>query len=251
MRPAAASFREIEQRDLAPRAAYDEVSANLERDRLISEAQRLEAAIAAQIETCEAQEKRLRAEEPVIRSCKQYLHYLDGARLRVVEGYGGGDVAAVREQIKATQDEIAQLQRLPVPSDDLGERIARYVAALRAQPVITGISDGQDLRVLFPLRADADRVTMSGFSGFEANALLMAAFMDGERLAQRLTEVALAGRISSGERDRRLRGLQEQLIALRYDEEQAICASGADVTRDAPPWAVLMVQVEHEQQAAA
>jgi hypothetical protein len=224
--------------------------------RLIAENHRLESAIAAQKATCEAQEKRLQAEEAIIRDCKQFLHDLPpNVHLRVVEGYAG-DLGAIRAHIRETMDEIAQVGRMPVPSDDLGDRIARHVAKLaaKAQPVVRGISDGQDLSVQWPLHDRADRIAMSGFSDSDANALLLLAFMDGETLAARLVQVAHEGSISSGERDQRLQALQQQLTRLRYDEEQAVTAAindGGDVSRDAPPWAVLMVEIEHRQQAAA
>jgi hypothetical protein len=65
--------------------------------------------------------------------------------------------------------------------------------------------------VEFPLLADPRNT--------QANALLMLAFLDGERLAKRLTEAAYEGSISPTERDRRLHALQERLTQLRYDEE--------------------------------
>ena len=161
------------------------------------------------------QEKHLRAEEAVIRDCKIFLHDLPAnVHLRVVTGYAGGNLDVVRQRIGEVLDEIARVQRLPVPSADLGDRIAHYVAKLRAQPVITGIAEGQALSVHYPLHNHADRVTMSGFSDFEANALLMAAFLDGETLAARLTQAAMEGSISESERDQRLRGLQERTDAV-------------------------------------
>jgi hypothetical protein len=44
--------------------------------------------------------------------------------------------------------EIAQVERHPVPSDDLADRIKNYVDALasRAQPVIKGIAPDQALQ---------------------------------------------------------------------------------------------------------
>ena len=43
--------------------------------------------------------------------------------------------------------------------------------------------------------------------------------MDGERLAKRLPQVATETGIAASERAERLQALQEQLTALRYDEE--------------------------------
>ena len=82
----------------------------------------------------------------------------------------------------------------------------------------------------------------------------MAAFLDADRLAERLLEAALTGSITQTERDRRLHGLNGRLNTLRFDEEQAVCAAlakGADVTRDAEAWAVLMIEVTQEARVAA
>jgi hypothetical protein len=120
------------------------------------------------------------------------------ARLRVVEG-NGGDLDDIRARIKQVKDEISRVQALPVPSDDLAERIRRHVdaLALRAQPVIQGVGDGQALRVLYPLHDHADRITMSGFAKDDGNALLLLALVDSERLAECLLQVAVDGGISA------------------------------------------------------
>ena len=125
----------IEQRDLAPRTVHDEYEANRESERVIAEAQRLSDAVAAQTAICERLEKRLRAEERVIASCKQFLHELpDSARLRVVEGRAG-DLDDIRQRIKQVNDEMSRVRTFPVPADDLAERIGRYVAdACRTRP---------------------------------------------------------------------------------------------------------------------
>ena len=129
---------------------------------------------------------------------KQYLHDLpDGAQLRVVEAKGGdlADIRAAHHGGKGRNRAGANGSRCRPMILPSGSR--RYVAdlAARARPVISGIGDGQSLSVHYPLRPDADRITLSGFSDFEANALLLAAFMDGERLAERLLETALDGTI--------------------------------------------------------
>ena len=143
-----------------------------------------------------------------------------------------------------------------MPSADLAERIKTYVAGLasRAKPVVRGVAAGQALNVHYPVRPDADRNILTGFVQHESNPLLMAAFLDADHLAARLFEVAMEGSISQGEHDRLLHALRQQLIELRYDEEAAVSQAiddGADVIRNGPAWAVLMVAVEHEQQVAA
>ena len=248
----------IEQRDLAPRTVYDEFGANRESERLIAENLRLETAIKAQIAHGEALERRLRGEEAVIRSCKAFLHDLpDGVRLRVVEGRPG-DLDDIRRRIGEVRDEIGKVQRTPVPSADIAERVKRHVDALaaRAAPIITGVGSGQALRVLFPLSLHADRIAQSGFAPDQANALLLVALLEPERLTERLMEVIADTSIAASERDGRLRTLQAELAQLHYDEEASISAMterGEDVTRStsAPAWSVLMVEIEQQQRAAA
>jgi hypothetical protein len=244
----------VQQRNLAPRTVHDEYEANRESERVIAEAQRLSDAVAAQTAICERLEKRLRAEERVIASCKQFLHELpDSARLRVVEGQAG-DLDDIRQRIKEVNEEMTRVRALPIPSDDIAARVTRYVDALAAsaQPVIQGIGDGQALRVLYPVNEHADRVTLSGFSETNGSALLLAALVDGERLAERLLRVAVDGSITANERSERLRPLQQQMTRLRYDEEATICV-GDDVSRwsSAPAWAVLQVEIEHALEVAA
>ena len=167
------------------------------------------------------------------------------------------DLDDIRERIKRTQREIGKVERTPVPSGDIIDRVKRHVDGLaaKAHPIITGIGDGQSLRVLYPLHENADRVAQSGFAPDQANALLLFALLEPDRLAERLMKTVSDVSISARERDQLLHALQEQLIELRYAEEATVSAmieAGDDVTRSgSAPWAVLMVTVEHEQQAAA
>ena len=84
---------------------------------------------------------------------------------------------------------------------------------------------------------------------------MLTALLSGERLAERLLQVAVDSGITAPERNQRLQALQAELIRLRYDEEVAICLAlerGDDVVRSSsPPWAVLMIEVEHRQAVAA
>jgi acid phosphatase class B len=56
------------------------------------------------------------------------------------------------------------------------------------------------------------------------------ALVDGERLAERLLQVAVEGGISATERNKRLHALQLVETRLRYDEEASICAAITTVT---------------------
>jgi len=53
---------------------------------------------------------------------------------------------------------------------------------------------------------------------------LLLALVDGERLAERLLQVAVEGGISATERNKRLHALQLEETRLRYDEA-SICAA--------------------------
>ena len=73
-------------------------------------------------------------------------------------------------------------------------------------------------------------------------------------MTERLIKTITATGISSRERDQLRNALQEQLTELRYSEEASVSATieaGEDVTRSGPPWAVLMIEIEQQQQAAA
>jgi hypothetical protein len=149
--------------------------------------------------------------------CKRFLHELpEGARLRVVEAEGG-DLADIRARSKAVKDEIRQVESMPVLSADLPDRIKAYVAllAVKARPVVQGVDPGQALRVLWPLRPDANRATIdSGFSDREGNALLLAALLHPERLAERVMRAVAASSIDAAERAERLSALQARLDRL-------------------------------------
>jgi hypothetical protein len=241
----------IERRDLAPREVHDQYELNRESERFFAEGERLDGEIAGQTATCERHEGHLRSEEAIIKACKTWLHQLPAtARLETVEGVAG-DLESIRARINATEHEIDVLERLPVPSGDLGKRIANHVAALaaKATPMVQGIADGQTLKVLWPLTDHADRVTQSGFVETEANPLLLAALLYPERLAECILQAATASGIPKGERDARLKALKAQLTQALYDEE----ASLDDDMRSpsAPAWAVLQVRIAAAKKAAA
>jgi hypothetical protein len=247
-----------ERRDCVPQTVHDEESANRESERVLAEWARLDDAIERQLTLSEALERRLRGAERIVREVKQFLHEVPaGAQLRVVESHGG-DLDDIRARIDAVKGELAQTLRTPTLSGDLGAKIADYVADLasKARPVISGTGDGESLRVLYPLHDHADRVTRSGFSDHEANALLLAAMLHGESLAKCLLRTATDAGITANERSMRLQALQAEMVTLRYSEEAAITdalARGEDAIRSSsqPAWAVLMIEVDHEQQAAA
>ena len=118
----------------------------------------------------------------------------------------GGDLDAIRARIEEIKGEISRVQLTPVLSGDLGARIADHVAALglKAKPIVSGVGHGEALRVLYPLHDHADRITQTGFSDHEGNALLLAALLDGKRLAERLLQVATETAITANERSLRL-----------------------------------------------
>ena len=172
----------------------------------------------------------MHGEERVVAACKRFLQELPAhTHLTVVEGHPG-DLDDIRRRITQTRDEINRLRSLPVPSDDLADRVKRYVdeLAAHARPVMQGIGHGQTLRVLYPLRENADRTTQSGFSQHEGNPLLLLALLAPERLTEQLLQTALSGGIPASELHDRLQKLQQHLTQLRYDEEASISATNGD-----------------------
>ena len=124
---AAANFRRlrIEQRDLAPRVVHDEYEANRESERLIAEGQRLRDAITAQTATCERLERRLRAEERVVAAASGFCTNCPPVRGCVRWRANRATSMTSARASERSRTRSARLQRLPVPCDDLAERIRR------------------------------------------------------------------------------------------------------------------------------
>jgi hypothetical protein len=240
-----------ERSRLAYRTVNDEYEANREVERYEAERQRLDKAIVAQEQAVERTQRALKSTEAVIRSCKAWLNELP-SNARLVEVTGRvQDLDVVRERIARTRAEIDALERMPTPSSDLSKRIRAHVQRLaeKAQPLVTGIGDGETLKAMFPLNDHADRRTQTYFSQDDANPLLLAALLHPERLTDRLLAAAMASGIPKGERDAKLKTLRSQLEQARYDEEASL---GNDVRSSSQPaWAVLMVKQVTAKRAAA
>jgi len=84
---------------------------------------------------------------------------------------------------------------------------------MKARPIFSGTGAGEALRVWWPLHDHADRTTMSGFSPHEADALLLAALLSPEKLAERLLQCAVDAGITASERDQRLAALRAEEVS--------------------------------------
>ncbi|MGA8389717.1 MAG: hypothetical protein WB769_17525, partial [Pseudolabrys sp.] len=56
----------------------------------------------------------------------------------------------MRRHIKKFQEEIAHLKSVPVPPADIKDRIEQYVAAVGRPRIVSGLADGQALKVVWP-----------------------------------------------------------------------------------------------------
>ena len=61
----------------------------------------------------------------------------------------GRDLEKVCAQLKDAEAELAALRAVPTPCADIEERVKGYVQEM-ARPTISGISDGERLRVSWP-----------------------------------------------------------------------------------------------------
>src|SRR5262249_4937624 len=119
-------------------------------------------------------ERHLAVAQTTLSSCNAWLNGLDNAEVELVEVNAEGDLDDVVGRIKDTKDELAALRSVPTPAPDIRKRIEAYVREM-AQPKITGIGKGEELKVVWP-GAEWDRV----------NIVPMIAFLHGEAMISAL-----------------------------------------------------------------
>jgi hypothetical protein len=166
----------------------------------------------------------------------------------------------IRERMAQLREELRELKQAPMPSQDLEQRLAKYVSdlAIGARPVIYKGLGGGDLDIRWPGERRANRHNLSGFDNEFSNGLLMLAFVQPELLLQRLLKEArhvCSIPCPPEERPAKIAALEAQLNELGYVEEGLITKAlneGEVVTRfrDAKPWHVLQVRVRQEVQTA-
>jgi hypothetical protein len=186
---------------------------------------------------------RLLADQPLLESelecargtlgeCKHWLKALpDDVTLQPVPmpASDGVDLDAVRASIGKAEEEIAELRAVPVPSSDIRERLQDFVAGL-ARPRITGIGNGEPLRVIWP----AD--TIAALALLLPEQMTAALLKEIDRLAN--SPMTLQAR------NRRISELKSEIDTL---QRQAL-AAGED-TSGLPPEVVLGVRVVRREQA--
>jgi hypothetical protein len=165
----------------------------------------------------------------------------------------GFDLDDVRARIAEAEREISELLAAPTRSADIEARVRAYVQGM-ARPQITGIGDGERLKVIWPGAGFDTR----GPREDRADVLPLMALLHGEAMvAALMREVECVSNtpLPRLEREKRIAELQAELGKLRFIEEPLVSAAiarGEDVqhSASAPPEAVLQVRVVEAKRAS-
>ena len=206
----------------------------------------LRAALKKMVDEQPALERRLRAVQSIRSRCKSWLDQLPANTVLEQVVPGDHDLADVRAKLEAAQAELAKLRTAPTPSADIEQRVRAYLQSM-ARPTISGIGDGERLKVIWP-GAGWD---MKGPIEHRADVLpMMALLFPDEMIAALMSEVERIANdpLPQAARQKRIAALEQQIEELAYIEEALIAiaiADGEDVQRSpsAPPQAVLQVRV--------
>jgi hypothetical protein len=199
-------------------------------------------------------QKRAVAAQTIYQNCRAYIDNLNGAKVEAVEAAtDDADLDDVRAQIAELRSELSRLRALPTPGADIEQRVRDYVAKM-ARPTISGIGQGERLRVVWP----GAGWTSSGPREDVADVLSMTALVHPDVMAAALLKEVdrVADTASLKDREARIAELEVELADLAYTEEALVTeaiADSEDVSRaiDALPCAVLGVRiVEHGSRAA-
>jgi hypothetical protein len=196
--------------------------------------------------------QRAAAAQSVYTACKAWLDHLPtDAVLEPVEvSVDDLDLESIREQIKDVTNELKRLRALPVPDDDIRERVESYVREL-GRPQISGVGKGERLKVIWkgsgwnsagPREDVADPLALA--AAIFPNELCAAVMRGVDRMSS--DDVPLADRAE------RIAELENEISELRYSEEVLLADGDADMRfADAPPAAVLGVRVTESISRAA
>jgi hypothetical protein len=183
-------------------------------------------------------ERNLHAAQHALSACKSWLDGLpdDAALEEVRVEVNGFDLAALQQRIADAEAELKILKAVPTPSADIKERMARYVAEM-ARPTISGVGDGERLRVIWP----GSGFDSSGPRENRADNLSMTALVHREAMVDALmreVERMANDPLPPAARQKRIAELQAEIDTL---QRQAL-ALGAG-TSGLPPAVVLGVRV--------
>jgi hypothetical protein len=205
----------------------------------------LRAALKKMVDEQPALERLLHAAKAVLSNCRTWLERLpEGTTLTPVKVKANGyDLADVRGKLEAAKAELAELRATPTPSEDIEQRIREYVYSL-ARPTISGIGDGERLKVIWPGAGWDTR----GPIEHRAEVLpMMALLFPNAMVAALMTEVdaMVNDPLPQAERKTRIAELEAEIERLYYTEEALLCTNGASAERSpsAPPQAVLQVRI--------
>jgi hypothetical protein len=179
-------------------------------------------------------------------ACQKFLDKLpDDATLEpVIIDIDGHDLDEVRAKINAIKAELATLRAVPIPSADIEKRLQGYVEAM-ARPQITGIGEGEKLKVIWPGAGWDTR----GPIEHRADPLALAALMFPDEMTAGLMREVERTTGDRKARQLRISGLESELLELAYVEEAICGANGAERSPGAPPQAVLGVKVVESKRA--
>jgi hypothetical protein len=157
------------------------------------------------------------------------------------------DLATLDAKLQGMRAELARLNAVTIPADDIAGKAKAYVDELktRAAPMLRGVGNGQDLTVAWPDgRPDANPNNGSGYSS-DANALLLFALLMPNELAE--TIVRAAQDTLPTKLEKRLSELPDAIDALSY--EVAFLREKAGMPPDPAmrPWHHLSVRLSKDE----
>jgi hypothetical protein len=144
----------------------------------------------AQLSAAQSARHAALVEQRLLSSAKSWVEQLpsDAEIVAAPVAVDGHDLKTVRSDLQAKRERLRLLRSLPTPAADLDRQVHHYVESLRklGAPAIRSIDK---LSIMWPQHGAANRKNLDGFDGGTGNALLMAAWLDGDRLADKLVEL--------------------------------------------------------------
>jgi hypothetical protein len=154
----------------------------VEREEYMKARQGFDAALAQS----KAARQRADNELGMLQDIKSWIETLPhNSRLMAVPpATNGNDLATLELQLQSLRQELATLQSITIPADDIGKKVKDYVRGLaaHAQPMLRGYGRGQNLDVYWPTGPDHNPRNGAGYSTIDGNALSFFALLQPEAL---------------------------------------------------------------------
>ena len=208
------------------RSEYDDLRATL--DQLVADKAMLE--------------KKLHAAQSLQSACKTWLDRLpEGTALEPVDvKIDGHALEEVRSRIDVLETELRTLRAVPTPSADIEERVKAYAREM-ARPTISGIGEGEQLRVIWP----GSGWDSKGPREHRTDVLPMMALLHGDAMVDALmreVECMTNDPVPIKERASRIAALTDEIEQLQRVEEALVVATGQR-EHDRPAEVILGVRV--------